>query len=219
MQTTDEALKTEVKQWWEEHPMDYMDWTWDGNLKGEGQIKHFFENIDTVFRKAAFFAQERNSEFLFSRLIPYQELAGKRVLEIGCGLGAHAAEMARSGACVTAVDLTEKSVLITKERFKIYGLKGDIRVADAESLPFEDESFDFVWSWGVLHHTPNTGLAIREIYRVLRMGGEARIMIYHKDSLMSVLGIIQEGLKNFLKKVVNHPGTLQGDVLLMQIPG
>ena len=69
-------------------------------------------------------------------------------------------------------------------RFEIFGLTSSLQVADAEELPFDDETFDLVYSWGVLHHTPNTKQGIAEVFRVLKMGGQAKIMIYHKYSII-----------------------------------
>lgn len=109
------------------------------------------------------------------------------VLEIGVGLGADHQRLAQAGARLTGIDLTERAVEHTRRRFELFGLKSDLRVADAESLPFVDESFDRVYSWGVLHHSPDTPHAIGEVWRVLRRGGEARVMIYHKHSLVGYM--------------------------------
>src|SRR5215213_4349555 len=86
-------------------------------------------------------------------------------------------QFARGGACCTGIDLTPRSVEITRHRFKLYGADGDCMVSDGERLPFRDESFDVVYSNGVLHHTPDTAGAIREVYRVLRPGGTAKVML------------------------------------------
>lgn len=109
------------------------------------------------------------------------------VLEIGVGLGADHQRFAQAGARLMGIDLTERAVEHTRRRFELFGLKSDLRVADAESLPFADESFDWVYSWGVLHHSPDTARAIDEVWRVLRRGGAARIMIYHKHSLVGYM--------------------------------
>jgi SAM-dependent methyltransferase len=108
--------------------------------------------------------------------------AGLRVLEIGCGLGTDGAQFARAGALYTGVDLTEAAVELARRRFELFGLPGEFRTADAENLDFADESFDLVYSHGVLHHTPDTERAVREIHRVLRPGGRAVVMLYHRDS-------------------------------------
>ena len=107
---------------------------------------------------------------------------GLKVLEIGCGLGTDAAQFAEAGADYTGVDLTDASVELARKRFELFNLTGTFKVADAENLDFEDESFDLVYSHGVLHHTPETRKAIAEVYRVLRPGGRAEVMLYHRDS-------------------------------------
>jgi ubiquinone/menaquinone biosynthesis C-methylase UbiE len=104
------------------------------------------------------------------------------VLEVGCGLGTDGAQFAKAGARYTGIDLTDAAVELAKRRFELFDLPGTFRVADAERLDFPDNSFDLVYSHGVLHHTPDTAAAIREIHRVLRPGGKAVVMLYHRDS-------------------------------------
>jgi ubiquinone/menaquinone biosynthesis C-methylase UbiE len=105
------------------------------------------------------------------------------VLEIGCGCGSEAERFARAGAHYTAVDLTNAAVSITRRRLQLAHLDGCFVQGDAERLPFPDGSFDLVYSHGVLHHTPDTPLAIREVQRVLAPGGRAIVMLYYRDSL------------------------------------
>ena len=107
---------------------------------------------------------------------------GLRVLEIGCGLGSDGAQFANAGADYTGVDLTEAAVALAKKRFELFDLRGEFRTADAEHLDFADDSFDLVYSHGVLHHTPDTARAVREVRRVLRPGGRAVVMLYHRNS-------------------------------------
>jgi len=104
------------------------------------------------------------------------------VLEVGCGLGTDGAQFAKAGARYTGIDLTDAAVELAKRRFELFDLPGTFRVADAERLDFPDNSFDLVYSHGVLHHTPDTPTAVREIHRVLRPGGKAVVMLYHRDS-------------------------------------
>lgn len=112
--------------------------------------------------------------------------SGKRVLEIGVGLGADFLRWARAGAQLTGVDLTERAVARTRSRLEEEGMSADLRVADAEHLPFADESFDIVYSWGVLHHTPNPPAALAEAQRVLAPGGELKVMLYHRHSWVAL---------------------------------
>jgi ubiquinone/menaquinone biosynthesis C-methylase UbiE len=107
---------------------------------------------------------------------------GQRVLEVGCGLGTDGAQFAKAGAIYTGVDLTEAAVELARRRFELFDLPGTFRTADAENLDFADDSFDIVYSHGVLHHTPDTERAVREVHRVVRPGGVAKVMLYHRDS-------------------------------------
>ncbi len=105
-----------------------------------------------------------------------------RVLEIGCGLGTDGAQFARAGAQYTGVDLTDAAVELARKCFAVFELPGEFRTADAENLDFADESFDLVYSHGVLHHTPDTLRAVDEVHRVLKPNGRAVVMLYHRDS-------------------------------------
>jgi SAM-dependent methyltransferase len=112
----------------------------------------------------------------------YRSFAGKRVLDVGSGNGYVLSRYALVGAEVFGVDLTDQAIALCRQRFSYMGLVGDFRVADAEKLPFPDNSFDCVCSMGVLHHVPDTERAIREIVRVLRPGGRLIVMFYHRNS-------------------------------------
>jgi ubiquinone/menaquinone biosynthesis C-methylase UbiE len=113
----------------------------------------------------------------------FEAFRGARLLEIGCGMGTDLLQFARGGARCTGIDLTPRSVEITRHRFKLYGADGNFMISDGERLPFRSESFDVVYSNGVLQHTPDTAGSIREVHRVLRPGGVAKIMLYHRNSL------------------------------------
>jgi ubiquinone/menaquinone biosynthesis C-methylase UbiE len=117
------------------------------------------------------------------RLMEFEKFRGARLLEIGCGMGSDLLQFARGGARCTGIDLTPRSIEITQQRFRVYGAKGNFMISDGEHLPFRTESFDVVYSNGVLHHTPDTAGAIREVHRVLRPGGVAKVMLYHRNSM------------------------------------
>ncbi len=112
--------------------------------------------------------------------VGFEKTTGLWVLEIGCGCDAE--RFARAGAHYIAVDLTNAAVSITQRRFQLAKLEGRFVQGDAENLPFADGSFDFVYSHGVLHHTPDTSRAIGEVHRVLCPGGRAVIMLYYRNS-------------------------------------
>lgn len=115
----------------------------------------------------------------------FAEGRDRDVLEVGVGMGSDHLEWARARPRrLCGIDLTERAVEHTRRRLEFHGLSSELRVADAEALPFDSESFDLVYSWGVLHHSPDTPKAIGEVHRVLRRGGTARIMIYHSPSLV-----------------------------------
>jgi len=122
------------------------------------------------------------TEWHIPLLVPFAEAKGKKVLEIGTGNGADGVMFAQNGAHYTGVDLTETALEATRKHFQVLGLSGVFQKENAEHLSFPDESFDLVYSHGVLHHTPNTQAAIDEVYRVLIPGGRAIIMLYHKRS-------------------------------------
>ena len=112
---------------------------------------------------------------------------GKAVLEVGVGLGADHARFAENGAELWGIDLTDRAVEHTRRRFEKFGLTSRLSVGDAEKLPFGDARFDVVYSWGVLHHSPDTRKCISEVHRVLRPDGVARVMMYHKYSMVGYM--------------------------------
>jgi ubiquinone/menaquinone biosynthesis C-methylase UbiE len=134
-----------------------------------------------------FDAVERNRYTDYAPWMPelmgFNQFSGASLLEIGCGMGTDLLQFARGGALCTGVDLTPRSVEITRHRFALYGQRGSFMISDGEKLPFKSNSFDVVYSNGVLHHTPDTEGAIKEVHRVLRPGGVAKVMLYHRNSL------------------------------------
>ena len=116
-------------------------------------------------------------------VLGYDACAGMDVLDVGCGQGIDLARYAAAGARVVGIDLTPRHVELARSHLAGRGLSATVVEGDAEALPFVDRSFDRVSSNGVLHHTPNIDAALAEIYRVLRPGGEARIILYNRNSL------------------------------------
>lgn len=174
-------------------------------MQAEKQAVHDFWNAaacgEALLLKGddrdAYEAQARKRYDLEPFIEEFADFEGSRgldVLEIGVGLGADHQRFAEAGARLVGIDLTERAVEHTRRRLQQFGLESDLRVADAEALPFADASFDVVYSWGVLHHSPNTEKAIDEVWRVLRPGGVARVMIYHKYSMVGYMLWLRYGL-------------------------
>ena len=115
-------------------------------------------------------------------LAEFEQWAGRRVLEVGVGGGSDFLRFARAGADLTGVDLTAAAVDMVRRRLTEEGLSADVRQGNGESLPFDDGSFDLVYSYGVLHHSADPVAAFREVFRVLKPGGEFRGMVYSDRS-------------------------------------
>jgi len=173
------SLKSEIKEFWDEQSCGevYAIGTSEKS-QYESEVKMRYQLEPYIFEFAKF-----------------SEGKGKDVLEIGVGMGSDHSEWAKSNPkSLTGVDLTPRAVAHTKKKFEIFGLNSDVKVDDAEQLSFVPDSFDLVYSWGVLHHSPNTQKAIENVYRVLRSGGMTRIMIYHTYSLTGYMLWIRYGL-------------------------
>ncbi len=112
---------------------------------------------------------------------------GKRVLEIGVGLGADHQRFAEAGAILFGIDLTERAILHTRRRLQHLNLNSNLTIGDAEELNYPADFFEVIYSWGVLHHSPDTGKAVSEAFRVLKKGGVARVMMYNKFSIVGFM--------------------------------
>lgn len=150
------------------------------------------------------------------KFVDFGNIKTGKILEIGVGLGADHQLLAESGANLYGIDLTERAISYTRHRFQCFGLKSELTVSDAENLDFSSNTFDGVYSWGVLHHSPNTPKAIAEVRRVLKPNGVAKIMIYHKWSLVGIMlwfryAVLQFqpwiGLDHIYKNYLESPGT------------
>jgi ubiquinone/menaquinone biosynthesis C-methylase UbiE len=136
---------------------------------------------------------------------------GKKILEVGVGAGTDFLQWVRSGAKAYGIDLTEEAIEHVKHRLNLYNLNAEgYAVADSENLPFADNEFDLVYSWGVIHHTPDTAKAMREIIRVCKPGEKIKVMIYHRHSLLAYFFWLKHALlklkpyKSLSKILWNH---------------
>jgi SAM-dependent methyltransferase len=115
---------------------------------------------------------------------------GERVLEIGCGTGCDLLQFAKHGAEAVGVDITPEHIRLARERV---GQLAEVRQAEATTLPFPDNSFDYVYSHGVLHHIDDPRRVVEEIFRVLRPGGRFNVHVYALWSYFTLLRRLQHG--------------------------
>ncbi len=190
-----ESLKIQVHNYWNERPCG------TAIAKSRKYSKEYFDEIE----------ERRYSVepeiFSFDQFARFR---GCKVLEVGVGVGTDFIQWVRAGAQAYGLDLTEEGVEHVKERLEVYGLKAEeIRVADAENLPYPDNQFDLVYSWGVVHHTPNTIKALEEIIRVTRPGGRCKIMVYNRRSISVfykyfLYGIMRGKLFKSISWILSH---------------
>jgi SAM-dependent methyltransferase len=174
------------------------------------------ESIDDplFFRSHSQIRYEREPEIL--TFADFECWKGRRVLEIGVGLGADFVQFSRAGARAVGIDLSHQSVKLARRNAQLNHAPESLANGDAELLPFVDEAFDLVYSWGIFHHTPDTARAVDEVYRVLKPSGECRIMLYHRRSLVALQCYMRYGvlrgrpfapLRELIASHMESPGT------------
>lgn len=180
--------------------------TKDTNIKIKNEVKQFWNEkacgtweIDkSKFTLEYFEAIEKQRYEMQPEIFSFAEFTrfhNKKLLEVGVGAGTDFLQWVRAGTESYGIDLTEEAIAHVQHRLDLYGLQAkEFRVADSEALPYDNSFFDVVWSWGVIHHTPNTMQALSEIIRVLKPGGTAKIMIYHRHSILAYLFWIKHAL-------------------------
>jgi len=163
--------------------------TWDANPAGWSHAP------DQQIGSKAFFERARlarlNDEIPFIKeLIPWDTVADKRVLEIGCGAGFDAYMFCERGARYTGIDYASRNPARARDHLAHFGYHPPVMRSDGERLPFDDGVFDVVFSNGVLHHTPDMPEAFCEALRVLRPGGTFWVVLYHKHSAYFWLSVV-----------------------------
>ncbi len=150
-----------------------------------------FKFTDAEVGTPRFFAEVEAHRYALEPHIPevvqFERWRGCDVLEAGCGIGTDGLQFARAGARYTGLDLTETAVDLARRRFELAGHEGRFVQGSITDLPFADESFDLVFSWGVIHHTTDMERALAELVRVCRPGGRLLLMLYHRRSLFFVV--------------------------------
>ena len=178
----------EVKRWWADNPMTYGATHGQATyVAADGAVRElalgtreFFTHVDDT--QARWNTPLERNGVPFGQLFPYDAYRDKQVLEVGCGMGTMAMLWAQQGAHVTACDLNPVAVEQTSERMRLFNLRANVFQADGGVLPCADHTFDYVFSWGVLHHSPRLDLSIAELLRVLKPGGQYGVMLYHRNS-------------------------------------
>jgi ubiquinone/menaquinone biosynthesis C-methylase UbiE len=170
MESEQDAPLADIKEYWNHYINDIE------VCKNPVGTLEFFDELETYrYRKLAYLQD----------YVGFHRFKGKKVLEVGCGPGVDLLQFARAGADPWAIDLTPRAVELARENLALHGFgpkRSQVCEGNAEALTFADESFDAVYSNGVLHHTANTEKAIAEIRRVLKPGGEAIVMLYNRWS-------------------------------------
>jgi SAM-dependent methyltransferase len=187
---------------------------WNDNPCGSGLANGSTPGTPEFFDRTE--AERYRREPFVADFARFQQWRGKRVLEVGCGMGTDLSMFARYGAQTWGVDLTPASAAIAARRLVYHGGQPRITVGDSELLPFADGAFDLVYSWGVIHHTPNTPVAARELLRVARPGASVVAMIYNRRSLVAMQAYLLYGLlrgkpfasvKEIIAAHLESPGT------------
>ena len=174
---SDDALLRAVATYWNEHIHDLKIATEPIGSPG------FFAQLDTYrFDKLRY----------LPKVVDFSAYRGKRLLEIGCGVGLDLARFAKSGAQVSGIDLAQVSIDLAKANFEQQNLEVDLYTMNGEAMSFEDNTFDVVYAHGVLQYTANAARMIQEMHRVLKPGGEAIMMVYNRYSWLNALSKVME---------------------------
>lgn len=167
-QTPDELLITDaVQRFWDSEPCG-------SELSEAPDERAYFEELTR---------RRYELEPHIREIVRFERWRGRDVLEVGCGPATDGEQFARAGARYVGVDLSPESLRLARRRFELQGLEGSFQQVDATSLPFEEGSFDLVFSHGVIHHIPAVERVVEEMRRVLRPGGTALVMVYNRSSL------------------------------------
>jgi glycosyltransferase involved in cell wall biosynthesis/ubiquinone/menaquinone biosynthesis C-methylase UbiE len=170
MISTGDAYKDEVQR------------QWDNDPAGSHYVKAAERHTLEWFMEAEAYRYGDYAPWM-REVMEFNRHKSEKVLEVGAGMGTDLAQFATHGALVTDVDLSSGHLDLARENFRLRGLAAEFVLHDAETLPFDDNTFDVVYSNGVIHHTPNTHSVVCEMRRVLKPGGRAIVMVYAENSL------------------------------------
>lgn len=183
-----ENIKESVKKFWNDRPCNIR------HSSKEFLSKEYFDEVEAK----KYFVEPHIPSFA-----EFGKWSGKKVLEIGCGIGTDSINFARAGAILTVLEFSEKSLEVCKKRFEVYGLGENVKflLGDVEKLDdilvFEDNKFDLIYSFGVIHHTPNPEKAFESISKFMSKGTELRVMLYSKISYKLFWAMIENRVESF----------------------
>ncbi|HEX8903117.1 class I SAM-dependent methyltransferase [Vitreimonas sp.] len=165
-----------------DHYKDEVQRQWDRDACGSHYVKDAEAGTLDFYLEAERYRYAVYAPWMFE-VMEFAKHRGKKLLEVGAGMGTDHAQFAKHGAITTDYDLSSGHLAHAKRNFELRGLKGEFVHGDGECMPFDDAMFDVVYSNGVIHHTPNTQTVLDEMYRVLKPGGRIIIMVYAENSL------------------------------------
>jgi len=184
MSNNDSTILREVEQFWNDNPC--------GLETGKNPDKKiYFKEVEQYRYKVSHLKYILEIE-------NFPNYKNKDVLEIGSGVGIDGLQFVKNGAKYSGINIDNTSTQITKEVFRLFNHTGRFYKMNAEMLEFPDNSFDHIYSFGVIHHSPNTEKIVSEMYRVLRPGGTITIMVYNKSSINYYFEIM------FLRKIFRY---------------
>jgi ubiquinone/menaquinone biosynthesis C-methylase UbiE len=168
----DQELISKIAVYWNQHIHDLAVATYPVGTIG------FFQQLgDYRYEKLNY----------LPRLVAFSAYQGKKVLEVGCGVGIDLVRFAAAGADVTGIDLSQTAIELACKNFTLHGLKANLRVMNGECMLFPDNTFDLVYAHGVLQYTADSGKMVTEIHRILKPGGEAIMMVYNRNSWLNLM--------------------------------
>jgi len=161
-----------IREYWNKKPHEYQ-----VSKSPPGTINYFLD-VESF----------HNWKFSYiKKIIDYNCLNGKEILEIGCGLGTDLVHFTKAGAIVTGVDISDFAVEMSRKNLEIHNLKAEVLQINGETLNYTDNSFDLVYALSSLSYTPNPGRMVQEIHRVLKKGREAYLIVYNSNSWLNIL--------------------------------
>lgn len=175
-------IKDQVNKYWNDRPCNVK------HSKKEFCSKEYFDEVESK----KYFVEPHIPGFA-----DFNRWKGKKVLEIGCGIGTDSINFVRHGAELTIVEFSEKSLDICKKRFEVYGLSATFYIGDVEKMDefLPSQTFDLIYSFGVIHHTPNPDKAFEQIAKYMNKDTELRVMLYSKISYKLFWVMMENGIK------------------------